>query len=56
MTWHINKGRPPRDKTVKLAIEWACGVVSRHTYTAGQLVWDLRGWDYDIGRFAKMEG
>lgn len=55
--WHENRlGKPPRDKTVKLLIEWANGQPARHQYTADQLRWSLTGHDYDIGRFAKMEG
>lgn len=56
MTWHQNRGKAPRDKSALLAIEWACGWVSKWTYTANQLRWDLSGSDFDIGRFARVEG
>lgn len=53
MTRYPNRGKPPRDKSVKLGIEWANGRESPHQYTAGQLIWDRRGWDFDIGFFWK---
>lgn len=56
MKWYPNKGVSPRDTSVLLAIEWACGKLARHAYTAKQLRWSLTGHDYDIGRFARMEG
>jgi hypothetical protein len=55
MTWHINKGRPPRDKSALLAIEWAQGWVSKWHFTANQLRWDLTGSPFDIGRYGKVD-
>jgi len=51
-----NKGYPPRDPNALLGIEWANGVVSRHTYTASQLVWRLRGDAHDIAFFWRTNG
>lgn len=51
-----NKGYPPRDPTVPLGIEWANGTISRHTFTAHQLVWRLRGDAHDIAYFWRTNG
>jgi len=51
-----NHGHPPRDKTVPLGIRWRNGKVSKHTYTAGQLIWRLRGDDHDIAFFWRVNG
>lgn len=53
MTWHINRGTPPRDKTVKLAIQWACGLIDKDTFAAPQLRWSLTGHPFDIGKYAR---
>ena len=53
---HANKGRPPRDKTIPLHIRWRNGKVSRHTYTAAQLDWRLRGDDHDVAFFWRVNG
>jgi hypothetical protein len=41
-------GRTPRTGERQLRVRFANGLVSRHTYTAAQLVWKQRGWDFDI--------
>ena len=51
-----NKGHAPRDKTVPLGIRWANNVVSRHSYLADQLKWNLRGWDHDIKTYWRTNG
>jgi len=51
-----NHGNPPRDRVTPLGIRWANGVISKHTYTAGQLVWRLRGDAHDIGFFWRTNG
>lgn len=56
MTWYVNKGVSPRDTSIMLAIEWACGQLARHHYTAKQLRWSLTNSPFDIGRYAKVEG
>lgn len=53
---HPNRGRPPRDQAASLGIRWANGRVSRHTYTAPQLKWELRGWDHDISTYWRTNG
>lgn len=53
---HPNRGRPPRDQSIPLHIRWANGRVSRHTYTAPQLKWEIRGWDHDVGFFWRVNG
>ena len=53
---HRNRGKPPRDRTVKLGIEWANGMTAKHEYTAGQLVWELRGQEFDIAYFWRTDG
>lgn len=55
-TWYPNRGKPPRNPDLPLLIEWANGEPARHTYTAKQLVWELRGQPFDIGRFARADG
>jgi hypothetical protein len=41
-------GRTPRTGDRQLRVQFANGLVSRWTYTAKQLVWERRGWDFDI--------
>lgn len=41
-------GRTPRTGERQLRVKYRCGVVSKHTYTAAQLVWKHRGWDFDV--------
>lgn len=53
---HPNKGKPPRNQTIPLHIRWSNGVVSRHTYTANQLKWELRGWPHDISAYWRTNG
>jgi hypothetical protein len=55
MTWHRNTGKSPRDKSAEVAIVWANRRRSRFTYKVSQLVWTLRGQDFDIGWFAKAD-
>jgi hypothetical protein len=38
----------PRTGDKPLRVQFRCGWVSKHTYTARQLVWEDRGWDFDI--------
>ena len=40
--------RKPRTGERPLRVTFRCGQVSRWTYTRDQLVWEERGWDYDI--------
>lgn len=56
MTWHINRGKSPRNTAILLAIEWANGLRAKHNYTASQLRWSLTNSPFDIGRYAKVEG
>ena len=41
-------GRTPRTGEDQLRVLFANGMVSRHTYTARQLIWKHRGWEHDI--------
>jgi hypothetical protein len=52
-TRYANPGKPPLKwpKDTALGIEWANGRTSPHTFTRDQLVWDKRGWDFDVGHF-----
>lgn len=47
MTWHPTKWRPPRTDR-KIRVRFRNGEVSKHTYSAKQLVWDDRGEPFDI--------
>jgi hypothetical protein len=40
--------RKPRTGERMLRVQFRNGLVSRHTYTADQLCWQDRGWDFDI--------
>lgn len=42
------KGRKPRTGEAKLRVQFRCGLVSRHEYTASQLRWNETGCAYDI--------
>jgi hypothetical protein len=53
--WHQNFGKPPRDKTASVNVIWANNRPALHAYTVSQLVWDLRGWDFDIGFYRRAE-
>jgi hypothetical protein len=53
---HANRGKPPRDASIPLGIRWANGMTAKHTYTAGQLVWEIRGWEYDIATYWRVDG
>jgi hypothetical protein len=48
-----NPGKPPTKwpRDTALSIEWANGSTSPRTYTRDQLVWEKRGFDFDIARF-----
>lgn len=46
-----NRGKPPRDKSVKLGIKFANGEESKHTFTADQLRWSITGDGWDISEF-----
>lgn len=41
-------GRTPKTGERPLLVLFRNGVESRHAYTANQLVWKHRGWDFDI--------
>lgn len=41
-------GRKPKTGDAKLRVQFRCGLVSRWEYTADQLVWADRGWDFDV--------
>jgi hypothetical protein len=41
-------GRTPKTGEGQLRVLFANGMVSRHTYTARQLIWKRRGWDFDV--------
>ena len=43
-----NKWRRPKTGDRLLRVQFRNGLVSRHEYRADQLVWDNRGWDFDI--------
>ena len=38
--------RPKTDRYLK--VQFRNGEVSRYSYTPEQLIWDDRGWDFDI--------
>lgn len=40
--------RKPKTGERLLRVRFRNGMVSRHEYTADQLVWKDRGWDFDI--------
>jgi|GEM_PF-5427826 len=48
---HRNRGTSPRDKSVKLGVQWANGVESKHNFTSDQLRWTLTGSPFDIAWF-----
>ena len=41
-------GRKPKTGERLLRVLFRNGVESRHAYTAAQLVWKQRGWDFDV--------
>lgn len=52
--WFDNPGRKPRWKPETLiTVEWSNGRLSRQPYRIDQLVWEIRGWDFDVGRFRR---
>ena len=51
--WYPNKGVTPNDKSAEVAVIWANRRRARFTYKVSQLVWTLRGQDFDIGWFCK---
>jgi hypothetical protein len=54
--WHQNHGKPPRDKSAEVDVIWANNRLARKPYKVSQLVWDLRGWDFDIGFYRRKVG
>jgi hypothetical protein len=48
MTWVETNFRKPRTGDKPLRVMWRNGEESKHSYTADQLVWKDRGWDFDI--------
>lgn len=48
-----NPGRAPSKwpADTEIGVEFACGHVSKWTFTRSQLRWDLRGEPFDIARF-----
>lgn len=48
-----NPGHPPTKwpEDTQLGIRFANGREARHTYTAKQLTWTIRGWNFDIAEF-----
>ena len=42
------QGRKPRTGEAKLRVQFRCGLVSRHAYTAEQLRWNETGCDWDV--------
>lgn len=46
-----NTGKPPRDKTIRLGIEFANGRTALHEYTAAQLRWTLTDDGWDIAKY-----
>lgn len=52
--WWDNPGRQPRWKPeTPVLVEWSNGRTAKHPYRIDQLVWDKRGWDFDVQRFRK---
>lgn len=51
--WHLNTGTTPRDKSAEVVVIWANHQRARFTYKVSQLVWQVRGWEYDIKWFCK---
>jgi hypothetical protein len=51
--WVETKFRRPRTGDALLKVRWRNGEESRHEYTARQLVWEDRGWPFDIIEVAK---
>ena len=56
MRKYINRGFPPKDPNVELGIEWANGRESRHTFRAEQLDFRIRGQDFDVAKFWRVDG
>lgn len=48
MTWAPTQWKPPRTGERKLRVKFRNGQVSKHTYSAKQLVWQDRGEPFDI--------
>ena len=48
MSWTETRGRKPRTGDKPLRVKFANGQESRWEYTANQLVWKRRGWDFDV--------
>jgi hypothetical protein len=55
MTWHATNGKRPRTGEKPLRVKFANGQESRWTYTARQLVFDQRGWDFDVVAVARAD-
>lgn len=51
--WTPTKWRKPKTGDKPLMVRFRNGVESRYSYTAGQLVWADRGWDFDIVAVAR---
>jgi hypothetical protein len=56
MRKYSNTGKPPRDGSVEIRVEWANGLESRFTYRAEQLNFALRDHPYDIAKFWRVDG
>lgn len=52
--FHRNTGKPPRDKNAEVSVVWANGNPSRWTYKVSQLVWELRGFEFDIALYRRV--
>jgi hypothetical protein len=48
VSWKETHGRKPRTGDRPLKVMFANGQESRWEYTAAQLVWEQRGWPFDI--------
>lgn len=46
--WTETKWRKPRTGEKPLRVKWRNGNESTHEYTADQLIWADRGWDFDV--------
>jgi hypothetical protein len=51
--YHKNTGRTPRDKNASVDVIWSNNRPARQPYKVSQLIWELRGWDFDIGYFRR---
>lgn len=54
--WFINPGERPTKwpATTPILVEWSNGRLSRKSYRIDQLVWEIRGWDFDIAKFRRV--